>query len=93
MGQNVSEVPRHPLPHVPPAPQEPQPPHVQPPTVFVYERQGWEYKVITKHTVDDPRVVEDELNALGKDGWELVGTVPLSNAVQFCLKRTRTGSR
>jgi hypothetical protein len=83
---NVNEVPRHPLPHVPP-PQEPQQPHVQPPTVFVYERLTWEYKVITKNTADDVWLAEGELNALGKDGWELVGVIPKSSAVQFYLKR------
>jgi Domain of unknown function (DUF4177) len=89
MRQSVSEFPKHPLPHVPPAPQEPQRPHVQPPTVFVYEREHWEYKVVMQNTGDDPGVVEAALNALGKDGWELVGTAPASNAVQFYLKRTR----
>src|SRR5262245_8687942 len=44
MRQNVNEFPKHPLPHVPAGPQEPQRPHVQPPTVFVYEREHWEYK-------------------------------------------------
>ena len=88
MRQNTSEFPMHPLPHVPPPPQEPQRPHVQPPTVFVYEREHWEYKVVTRTTADDAGVVEDALNALGEDGWELVGTAPVSNAVHFYLKRT-----
>ena len=92
MRQDVSEFPKHPLPHVPPAPQEPQRPQVRAATVFVYEREHWEYKVVTQNTTDDPGVVEDTLNALGKDGWELVGTAPVSSAVQFYLKRTR-GSR
>jgi hypothetical protein len=33
---------------------------------------------------------EAELNALGKDGWELTGIVSLPNSVQFYLKRIRT---
>ena len=93
MRQNVSVVPTQPLPHVPPTPQEPQRLRVQPPTVFVYERERWEYKVISQTTADNPHVVEEALNALGKDGWELVATVPLSNVVQFYLKRPRGGSR
>jgi hypothetical protein len=87
MKPNIAEFPKHPLPHVPP-PQQPQPARVQPPTVFVYEKQEWEYKVVSKDAAD-ARLTEDDLNALGKDGWELVGVVPLPNGVQFYLKRVR----
>jgi len=62
---------------------------VQPPTVFVYEKQGWEYRVVSSKTDEQP-LGEDALNALGKDGWELVGVVPLSSAVQFYFKRVRS---
>jgi hypothetical protein len=79
------EFPKHPLPHVPPTP-EPQRPQ-QPPTVFVYEKRGWEYKVVSRNIADDPQLGEDELNALGKDGWELIGVVPFQSRVQFFLKR------
>jgi hypothetical protein len=44
-------------------------------------------RVVSKE-VDQP-LTQDELNALGKDGWELVGIVPLLNTVQFYLKRIR----
>jgi hypothetical protein len=87
MNTNTAEFPRHPTPHVPP-PQEPQHPYVQPPTVFVYERQGWEYKVVGS-AATDAVLSENELNALGKDGWELVGVVPSSSGVRFYLKRAR----
>src|SRR5688500_10568561 len=87
MKTNVSDFPTPPLPHVP-QPTEPQRPHAQPPTVFVYERQGWEYKVVSREP-DQAPLGQDELNALGKDGWELVGVVPVSNAVQYYLKRLR----
>jgi hypothetical protein len=86
MKSNVSEFPKHPLPPMP-QPTEPQRPRAQQPTIFVYERQGWEYRVVGKE-VGQP-LTQDELNALGKDGWELVGIVPLLNTVQFYLKRTR----
>jgi hypothetical protein len=85
MKTNISEFPKHPLPHVPTEPQRPQ---LQPPTVFVYERQGWEYKVISR-APDQAPLGQDELNGLGKDGWELVGVVPVSDTVQFYLKRIR----
>lgn len=70
-----------------PQPTGPQRPQAQQPTVFVYERQGWEYRVVSKE-VDQP-LTQDELNALGKDGWQLVGIVPVLNTVQFYLKRIR----
>jgi hypothetical protein len=89
MHRTIGEFPKHPLPHVPPPP-ETQQPRVQPPTVFVYERQGWEYKVVSRNTADEPLSTEAELNALGKVGWELVGIVPLSGTVQFYLKRLRS---
>lgn len=88
MMTNIDEFPKQPLPRVPP-PQELQRPQVQPPTLFVYEQQGWEYKVVSKNSVGDALLTENELNALGKDGWELVGVVPLTSSVQFYLKRVR----
>jgi hypothetical protein len=87
MKTNIDEFPRHPLPQVPPAP-EPQGPRQPLPTVFVYEKQEWEYKVVTRNA---PEVMaEDELNALGRDGWELVGVVTWSDTVRFFLKRVRS---
>jgi hypothetical protein len=84
----ISEFPKHPLPHVPPAP-EPQRPQVPPPTVFVYQKDSWEYKVISKSVAADSQPTEDELNTLGRDGWELVAVVPASGVAQFYLKRLR----
>jgi hypothetical protein len=60
---------------------------MQPPTVFVYEQQHWEYKVVGR-AAEQP-LTEAELNALGKDGWELAGIVPQPESVQFYLKRLR----
>ena len=58
--------------------------------VYVYEKQGWEYKVVTKDAPDGQPLSEDELNALGESGWELVGIVPLPNKAHFYFKRVRT---
>jgi hypothetical protein len=69
MESNVSEFPKYPLPHVP-QPNEPQRPQVQQPTILVYERQGWEYEVVSGN-VDQLPLSEDELNA-----------VPTKNSVQ-----------
>jgi hypothetical protein len=88
MQSNISEVPKHPLPHVPPAPETQRSP-LHPPTVFVYEQQTWEHRILNTSAADDPRVTEEALNALGKEGWELVGVVPHSGVVQLYLKRAR----
>src|SRR5262249_1740837 len=90
--QAINEFPKQPLPHVPLAPPEPQRPHVQPPTVVVYEKARWEYKIVSS-TPDDPGAVEAALNTLGREGWEGIGIVPLSNAVHVYLKRPLSGSR
>jgi hypothetical protein len=68
-------------PYVPPVP--PQTPHVrvQPPVVYV--RPQWEYKHVATETAPD----EAALNALGAEGWEMVGAVPLHGAVHFYFKR------
>jgi hypothetical protein len=88
MKTQIAEFPKHPLPQTP-QPQPPQQPHIQPPTVFVYERQQWEYRVVTKSVANESSVSEDELNALGKDGWELVGVVPATSDVRFVFKRVK----
>ena len=73
--------------------QTPHPQPLQPPTrqthapmVYVYERQRWKYKVVVQ-SADEVSSMETELNALGHDGWELVGVVPLARGVQFYFKR------
>ena len=73
------------IPHTP----QPQQPQVQPPTVYVYEKLGWEYRVASRN-VGEPTFSEEELNALGRDGWELVGVVTLPNKVQFYFKRVQS---
>jgi hypothetical protein len=43
----------------------------------------WEYRIIAS------AVTEAALNALGADGWELVGVVALPATTQFYFKRPR----
>jgi hypothetical protein len=57
--------------------------------VYVYERQAWEYKVVVKDLAADGPLSEQEMNALGTSGWELVGVVTLPGQVQFYFKRMR----
>jgi hypothetical protein len=52
--------------------------------VYVYERQQWEYRVIVQSAM-----TQDELNALGADGWELGGVLALPEATNFYFKRVR----
>jgi hypothetical protein len=89
MKTHIAEFPKHPLPQIP-QPPSPQQPRVQPPTVYVYERQQWEYRVVTKNVADEPILSEGDLNALGQHGWELVGAVPLPTMVQFFFKRAKS---
>jgi hypothetical protein len=48
----------------------------------VYEKQRWEYKVVVQDAMSG-----EELNALGAEGWELVGVVALPEKPQFYFKR------
>src|SRR5262245_7480157 len=89
MKTHIAEFPKHPLPQIP-QPQSPEQPRVQPPTVYVYERQQWEYRVVTEKPADEPALSEGALNALGRDGWELVGVVQLPTTVQFFFKRVKS---
>lgn len=81
-----SEYPKHPLP--PPVPEQPQGSEHRQPMVYVYENQAWEYRIITREATDAP-LSEDELNALGRSGWELVGVSALAGKTSFFFKRPR----
>jgi hypothetical protein len=78
----VSELPPGRGPKQPPAPA----PAIAP-MVYVHERPQWEYKIMTRGS--DELLTEEELNALGKDGWELSGVTPSPTHVQFYFKRAK----
>jgi hypothetical protein len=80
----LTDPPQHLLPP-PPQPEKPQLPRVQPPKIYVYDKQRWESKVMVQSTVS-----EEELNALGTEGWELVGVVALPETTRFYFKRAKT---
>ena len=78
-------------------PQTPHPSPLQPqpqrspagsPMVYVYEQPKWEYRTLLKSS-DDAPLTEHDLNAMGADGWELVGVVRLPRNVQLFFKRAR----
>jgi hypothetical protein len=71
----------------------PFPPSHQPPagsrpeTPFVAVEAHWEYREIVS---EDPALPsEATLNAMGEEGWELVGLAPRGHRVHFYFKRER----
>lgn len=59
----------------------------QPPMVYVREEPVWEYKYLRRNLAQEELPTENELNALGADGWELAGVVTLATEAHFCFKR------
>lgn len=57
--------------------------------VYVYDRPTWEYKIVVKNLAEDESLSEQELDALGANGWELAGVVALPGRVHFYFKRVR----
>lgn len=84
--------PIHPVP--PPAPFPPTEPFgprapLQPPMVYV--APVWEYRHLQRTVAGDaPPLSEEELNALGADGWELAAVIPGGTGVHFYFKRAPT---
>ena len=83
--QIVCELPPGPGPKQPPRTASAAP--VVAPMVYVHERPEWEYSIVTRAA--DAPLTEEELNALGKDGWELAGLVPSGGQVEFVFKRMK----
>lgn len=86
-------IPPHPLPlPFPPSPPLPEPEHrapLQPPMVYV--ATVWEYRHLHRALEGDaPPIAEDELNALGAEGWELTAVLPAPSGVHVYLKRAAT---
>lgn len=61
--------------------------HVRPPMVYVREEPRWEYKLLVRDVAKAEEPSEDELNALGREGWELVGVLHAAPLVHFYFKR------
>ena len=73
--------------------QEPEPPSPAPTDpaflmVYVYESLRWEYRRIARNARDQGAPSEQELNALGAEGWELAGIANLPGEMYYYLKRT-----
>lgn len=70
---------------IPDIPHEPHDVRVRPP--YVYVPPVWEYRHIVRRPPDQAAPDDDELNALGADGWELVSTYAGPDGVHFYFKR------
>lgn len=57
------------------------------PMIYIKRDPAWEYKRIVRAQDIEHLLTEDELNDLGKDGWELSGIVSTEESVNFYLKR------
>ncbi|HEU4564094.1 MAG TPA: hypothetical protein VFS05_05585 [Gemmatimonadaceae bacterium] len=81
--------PPHPFP--PPAPFPPAEPAprapMQPPMVYVSPE--WEYRRLDRSLGAEAPPTEEELNALGAEGWELAAVVTAGERAWFYLKRLR----
>ena len=72
-----------------PDPAAPQTEPAHPSMVYVYEDQAWEYKLVARGASQGWRLPEQELNALGDEGWELAAIASVPDAAHFYFKRPR----
>jgi len=68
-------------------PREPQQNPVRPPMVYVEKPLKWEYKLMIRNLDSEQPLDEKELNALGKEGWELSGIAQQQVLAYFYFKR------
>ena len=74
------------LPEIPePFRQAPAPFRLEPPMVFVPPR--WEYKHVARKVTDEAPMAQEELNALGAEGWELAALYTGPGSVHLYFKR------
>jgi hypothetical protein len=57
------------------------------PIVYVRDRTVWQYKVLSRDVPLSPS--EEELNALGKEGWELTAVLSQGAVTRFYFKRMK----
>src|SRR5262245_53115622 len=62
---------------------------VAPPIVYVTEKTRWEYKQVVRSLSENKFPSEEELNRLGKDGWELVTILNSSGFLYLYFKRPK----
>lgn len=57
------------------------------PMIYVKESITWEYKRVTCDLKKDPALTEDDLNALGQNGWEMTGAFVDAKVAYYYFKR------
>ncbi len=84
-GRVYPSVPPEAPPANPPAnsPGAPAPPTM----IYVQQPPKWAYKLIERNLVAEQMPREDELNALGVEGWELTATLVSGQTATFYFKR------
>lgn len=65
----------------------PSGPAAHTPMVYVRDRTVWQYKVVSRDVPLSPS--EEELNALGKQGWELTAVLAQGSVARFYFKRMK----
>jgi hypothetical protein len=60
---------------------------VRPPMIYIEKQARWEYKQVIRNLENEKPLDETELNALGKDGWEMTGIVQQPPNTYFYFKR------
>lgn len=59
------------------------------PIVYVKDKTIWQYKVLTRNLAKEEAPGAEELNKIGKEGWELAGIVTDHPIVHFYFKRLK----
>ncbi len=60
---------------------------IHPPMVYVKTHPKWEYKQLVRNLAKEAAPTENELTALGADGWELASVFTDTPSVYFYFKR------
>ena len=66
-------------------PQQHEP--IRPPMIYIEKKLKWEYKQIVRNLETETPPDEEELNKLGKEGWEMSGVTHKPPFAYFYLKR------
>ena len=59
------------------------------PMVYVRDKTVWQYKLLTHNLAKEEAPGEEELNKIGKEGWELAGVFTDTRFVYFYFKRLK----
>jgi|GEM_PF-2991823 len=68
-------------------PRDPQHDPVRPPRIYIEKRMKLEYKQIVRNLEAEKPLDENDLNALGEDGWEMTRIARHPPITYFCIKR------